>query len=446
MFIQNLLGTQLLPTSYREGNYRFNQPQTNYLKEEGGNGNRPSRAISRLYQFNKKYFLNVWVVLFLIAVFLNLYFFQPIEWTKFNTAFDTKDNTFFTSVIAFGVVFFLINDLVLYKWAFSLHISKASWLKRKIPKIEWLKLLSITFFIRSVTPFSIGSEPYVIFWLKKRGIPLRRASAIVSSLTVSWLIAQAIITWPSFITLQVKHNLVAPNDNSKYSWIVIAGLIVDIVSTIFVFTISYCKWVHYSFGLIRLRFNRIFKIKSSTALSKSELKHKHLDNKSFTKEFKRAFFNNTTIKVLFLFTVQNILNYSLYALLAISTKGGELSLQNFLNSFHIINISTTSNNFVPTPGSEGSIQFTIKKMNELVNPQPQPPPEPSGKPLEEVIFLWRWFQKYKPFLLSSSFLVIYFLVNKLLLLKRKIKEQHPYKQISQELVSWYNVSDSLVPS
>lgn len=357
--------------------------------------------------------------------------------------------------MVYGTVFFLINDVFLGKWAFSIYISRTRKLREKISKVEWLKLLSITFFIRSITPFSIGSEPYIIFWLRKRGISLRQASAIVSSLTVSWLLAQAIITWPSFITLQAQHNLVDPNKKElKYSWMVIAGLIVDIVSTLFVFTISYCKRVHYAFGLTRLKFNQIFKIKSSTALSKAELRHKYLDNKSFKKEFKRVFFNQTTIKILLLFTIQNILNYSLYALLAILIlEGDQQNFQSFLNSFHIINVSTTSNNFLPTPGSEGTIQLTITKMNSLVGQgtvtaQPAASTQNTAKEesLNKVIFLWRWFQKYKPFLCSVAFMTIYFLVFKcrLAFMNKKLKEVGPHRNISPELNAWYTVTDSLV--
>lgn len=357
--------------------------------------------------------------------------------------------------MVYGTVFFLINDVFLGKWAFSIYISRTRKLREKISKVEWLKLLSITFFIRSITPFSIGSEPYIIFWLRKRGISLRQASAIVSSLTVSWLLAQAIITWPSFITLQAQYNLVDPNKKElKYSWMVIAGLIVDIVSTLFVFTISYCKRVHYAFGLTRLKFNQIFKIKSSTALTKAELRHKYLDNKSFKKEFKRVFFNQTTIKILLLFTIQNILNYSLYALLAILIlEGDQQNFQSFLNSFHIINVSTTSNNFLPTPGSEGTIQLTINKMNSLVVQRAvtaQPAAENHNNAKEEslnkVIFLWRWFQKYKPFLCSVAFMTMYFLVFKcrLAFMNKKLKEVGPHRNISPELNAWYTVTDSLV--
>lgn len=432
----------------------FPQPELkgNYLRKKEKINSNPFKAFSKLYQLNKKYFLNIWGILFLITVFLNLYFLQPIDWNKFHSVFSRhkqKDNSAFTGVIVFGSLFFIINDLFLAKWAFSIYIPKNRKLQEKISKIEWLKLLSVTFFIRSITPFSIGSEPYIIFWLKKRGIPLRQASAIVSSLTISWFLAQGIITWPSFIALQLNHNLVSPkHTDSKYSWAIVIGLIVDVISTLFVFTISYCQWVHYAFGLIKLKLNYFFKFNNTIVLSKAELKHKYLDNKSFQRDFKRVFFNVTTIRALLVFTAQNLLNYVLYALLAVVI----IDNQDFINSFHIINISTTSNNFLPTPGSEGSIQFTIEKMNSLVNSGSRKIVEQqtndNSNSLKGVIFLWRWFQKYKPFLCSVAFLAIYFLVVKCRLAhsNKKLKEINRYKNISPELISWYTVNAPLIPT
>ncbi|RAO95359.1 hypothetical protein DNK47_00725 [Mycoplasma wenyonii] len=425
-------------------------PQPEPLRRKEKTNSNPLRAFSKLYQLNKKYFLNIWGILFLITVFLNLYFLQPIDWNKFHSVFfqnKQKGNSALTGVIVFGSLFFLINDLFLAKWAFSIYIPKNKRLKEKISKIEWLKLLSVTFFIRSITPFSIGSEPYIIFWLKKRGVSLRQSSAIVSSLTISWFLAQGIITWPSFIALQMNHNLVSPTRvDSKYSWAIVIGLIVDVVSTLFVFTISYCQWVHYAFGLIKLKLNYFFKFKNVVVLSKAELKHKYLDNKSFQRDFKRVFFNVTTIRALLVFTAQNLLNYALYALLAIVI----IDDQNFINSFHIINISTTSNNFLPTPGSEGSIQFTIEKMNSLVSPEvngvtAKTSNSDNSNSLKGVIFLWRWFQKYKPFLCSVAFLVVYFVVVKcrLAIFNKRLKEINRYKNISPELASWYTVNAPL---
>ncbi|CCE66927.1 lysylphosphatidylglycerol synthase domain-containing protein [Candidatus Mycoplasma haematominutum] len=394
----------------------------------------------RFYNFNKKYFINIWAILFLLTIFLNFYLFQPIKWSSFKAIFqkDYVTSTTFISVLIFGLSFFLINDLILAKLTFAGRIRTNT--NKKISVIEWIKLHSITFFIRSITPFSIGSEPYVIWWLKKQGVPLRQGSAIVSALTISWFIAQGVITWPSFISLHIQNSWTSTASELKYYWMIVVGLIVDAISSLFVFTISYCKRIHYLIALVKYKFSKFFNL--TVLLTIEELKRKYLENKSFKREFKRIFFDLTTLRTVTVFTIQNVLNYSLFALLANAIKGDN----HFLTHFDIINISTTSNNFVPTPGSEGSIQFTIEKMHSLTNnpltssSQTQTEGSSSENGTQEIIFLWRWFQKYQPLLLSSIFLSGYSFYK---VLKESVKKIYLKTTVSPISNALYSVNNFL---
>ncbi|AGX88865.1 lysylphosphatidylglycerol synthase domain-containing protein [Mycoplasma parvum] len=397
--------------------------------------------LKKAYKFNKKNLVKIWSCFFILFVILNILYIQPIEWSKFKLIFNEVNtkNKSFTAVFIFGILFFAINDIFLNKLSYSGRIFQKD---KKISFIEWLKLHSISFLIRSVTPFSIGSEPYIIWWLKKRGIPLRRGASIVSALTISWFLSQGIITWPSFIYLNLQGNWTKNQPDLKYYWMMVSGLLIDFISTAFVFSISYSKRVHYFFSITKYKFNALFRIPNTLTIF--DIKWKYLSNKKFKKNFIRTFFNIVTFRAIFVFTIQNILNYSLFALFSSSINN---NWSNFFNNFHIINISTTSNNFVPTPGSEGSIQFTIDKMNKLfsLNGGSQvengKTSENSNK-LNETIFLWRWSQKYQPLLLSSLFLFIYYLN---FWIKKRINKFHLKKSICPELTSWYTVTYSLTP-
>ncbi|CBZ40774.1 Predicted integral membrane protein [Mycoplasma suis KI3806] len=398
-------------------------------------------ALKKLYQLNKKYFVKIWACLFILAVFLNLFYLQPIKWEQFQTIFskDKTNSSTFIAVLVFGIFFFVINDIFLAKFSYSGRVPKIGKDGKEISALEWLKLHSISFLIRSVTPFSIGSEPYIIWWLKKRGIPLGRGASIVSSLTVSWFLAQGIITWPSFIYLHAQGNWTPNEAEHKYYWMMLLGLLVDFVSAVFVFSISYSKRVHYFFAMTKYKLNSFLKLGNSQTIC--DIKWKYINNKKFKKNFKRVFFNVVTFRSIIVFTIQNILNYSLFSLISAAMSG---NWDNFFNNFHIINISTTSNNFVPTPGSEGSIQFTINKMTALTSTAPANGEllQSNGSPdsLSESIFLWRWSQKYQPLLLSSLFLSSYYIY---FWIKSRIKQSRVKKDTYPELTSLYTVNDSL---
>ncbi|AFO52304.1 putative integral membrane protein [Candidatus Mycoplasma haematolamae str. Purdue] len=397
-------------------------------------------GIKRAYRFHQRYLAQIWAFLFLAVVFLNFFWLQPISWSTFSAIFKSEysKTAAFISVIVFGFLFFVIVEVVLGRLTYFGRINTFSRGEQKVSWYEWLKLLSVSFFIRSITPFSIGSEPYVIWWLRKRGIPLKQGSAIVSALTISWFIAQGVITWPSFIYLHIRGEWNTKENETSYYWMIAAGLIVDLISGAFVFTISYSKKVHYGFALIKYHWNNLFRIQN--LVTKEFLRQKYIENTAFKSNFKRVFFNITTVKTVLVLTAQNLLLYSLYALLvlAINSQSG---FKAFMDNFHIINISTTSNNFVPTPGSEGSIQFTIDKMHNLISKVQESQTQDNNGKNAEVIFLWRWFQKYQPVLLSVFFFVFIYIER---LVARRSNKHRPNKNIYPGSASLYTANDSLI--
>lgn len=59
---------------------------------------------------------------------------------------------------------------------------------------NWIIFCFITFLISSITPFAIGSEPYIIYWINKRGLSTKDAASIVASVMVLNPFVQVLIT------------------------------------------------------------------------------------------------------------------------------------------------------------------------------------------------------------------------------------------------------------
>ncbi len=266
-----------------------------------------------------------------------------------------KNNNFFLWV-------FLLLLFPLYNVCFNFIIY---WYKLKKRNIivewyNWFIFIGTSFFIKAITPFALGSEPYAIYWLTKRGLSAKEATAIVSSFTIVCPFIQILITWPSFFWLCSFYGVQAANANSKWIlcfWLTFAGLLVDITVTVFVSFMSFSKNFHYFFNLAINKVKKVFKLKFKT---KEEIKEEYIINQSF----KKIFINEIKdYKFMIFLVVLNIFwNFFYYSSMFYAMKlviGAEAGLS-FIDVFNYVNVGVTANNFIPIPGAEGTLQSLLQ--------------------------------------------------------------------------------------
>ncbi|MCV3728231.1 YbhN family protein [Ureaplasma miroungigenitalium] len=273
--------------------------------------------------------------------------------------------------------------------------------KVKLPFYHYLGLGFIIIFLSNITPFSIGSEPYVIYFINKYIFKnLKQASAfwLVNNTFVQ--VAQVLITWPSFfyIThqyLQNKHT--DSNFNFPYHyWLSLAGLLLDVVVTGLYFVLAFSKKIHIAFHRIVLFIKRLLKIQKQKPLNLNTNFYWYVHY-----YYKEAWLIFMGLLVGFVY------NFCLYALIFIvflcSSKTAP-SAYHFFNWYNITNVAVTATNFVPIPGSEGGIQFILKTLLQAYENRSNL----EQKNIDIIVFLWRFFSAYTGTLIGLGVFLIYF--------------------------------------
>ena len=306
--------------------------------------------------FTKKkiIFISIAFLIFTTFVILMSKFFFDI---KFDQIFNTISNSFQENSNFFLWLFLLFGFPVFNCWwrIWPYHVK----LKENNIYVEWYNWLIfcfITFLISSITPFAIGSEPYIIYWMSKKGLTTKEATSIVASVMVFNPFIQVLITWPSFFILSASYNDFKADPKWLTSfWLVFFGLMIDLIGTIFWFAISFSKRFHF---LINLIINKIKKILKMQYKSKEAIKEEFITNGSFKKKFIKQIKDYKFVTILIIGSL--ISNFYYYGLLIISFNF--IDPNNNLNPgllFNYINVATTANNFTPIPGAEGSLQAII---------------------------------------------------------------------------------------
>ncbi len=119
------------------------------------------------------------VVLLLIVVFASLFVFNidfgEIARLSGQSQSGGKEGFLIGLIVAYVYQWFW-NSFAIFYNARKYRVS-AKW-------YEWIVFGAIILFINGITPFSLGSEPYKVYWLTRHGINNRDALLIVSSVSV----------------------------------------------------------------------------------------------------------------------------------------------------------------------------------------------------------------------------------------------------------------------
>ncbi len=245
---------------------------------------------------------------------------------------------------------------------------------------EWMQMTFTIVLIVSITPSSIGSEPYIIYFLNKKIKDLKKTSAVVLASSLIGQVSAMVVTWPSFIWYCTKLTSLENIATNNFTfWFLIVGMIMDIVVLVSFLVLVFTKKTHYFFSLVFHKIKKLFKLKHK---SKEEIKKEIIEDGEFKNEVVTQLKDIKIVTLTFLnFVFYNIWYYlMMYFSFALIVGVNDI---NFWDIFNYTNIGTTANNFVPLPGSEGTLQIILKillsnsKINETI--------------INDSIFIWRFF-------------------------------------------------------
>lgn len=344
---------------------------------------------------NENYFTRKRIILFTFLTILILVFIVLFSKFVLDIDFNTLGKLVSSSIKNKESLlwFFLLFIFPIWSSFWRCYMFKIK-LKEDNIFVKWYDWLSFGFmgtFINSITPFAMGCEPYNIFWLKSKGVSLRRATIIVSSTFIFGSFSQILITWPSYFYITSLYPLLSYDIAWKTSfWLATAGLFIDLISIAFFWTLSYSRRVHCFINFILNWFKKKFKMKYKT---KDEIKNEFISNAVFKREFLNEL---KKIKHTIILLLGNLLwNIFYYISLFFSFKFLYTNTSiDFWQLFNYVNISVTANNFIPIPGAEGTLQLLLSvflnKSDVFTD----------SSSISSAIFIWRLFSSYIPTLIG----------------------------------------------
>lgn len=298
-------------------------------------------------------------------------------------------------IILYLIIIFLIFPIFRSFYFLSYYFLEIKKLNFKTSFFDLFSMSIIYIFIVSITPAAIGGEPYLIYWLRKKGLSVKQASALVLMNSTCAHLSGTIITLPSYFYIIFTYkNLVNVESWNIIFWFSTIGLIDEIIVFISFIILSFSVRLHYWISLIFNYFLKILKLKHKT---NKEL----IDQKSINTEFKKiliSYYKTKTIPI-YIFLSTFVYNFFLYSLMYISLCSiFDSNFFHFHEVFNFTNVATTANNFIPLPGSEGSLQYLLSLMLNLEI-------DVSNNYINESIFIWRSGSGYVNSLLGFIFII-----------------------------------------
>ncbi|WP_208894795.1 lysylphosphatidylglycerol synthase transmembrane domain-containing protein [Ureaplasma diversum] len=266
--------------------------------------------------------------------------------------------------------------------------------RNKVKTIKWYEWILYAFsllFLTASTPFSIGSEPFSVYFLTKHKVNhIRHNSAFLLACSTYYELGQLLITLPSlfYVSYNIHIFYTALNQPIPYFfWLAVVGTLVDMVIASLYFVLGYSSKVHLFINRVYNKIKKVLKLKYDTY---EQLLIKHKGGENFKRVYhyymRLPWLNITALLIGLGF------NFCFYSLTYISyllvSKDPALI---YFDMFNYTNISITATNFVPIPGSEGSVQYILKQFLTFNNPHQA---KINDQLINEVIFIWRMFSLY----------------------------------------------------
>ncbi|WP_027123679.1 lysylphosphatidylglycerol synthase transmembrane domain-containing protein [Mycoplasmoides pirum] len=338
------------------------------------------------------------VILLLIIVFTSIYLFN-IDFSQIvqlvnNNSLAGKEGFLIGLILAYIYQWFWNSFCIFY--SARKHYVKAKW-------YEWIIFGATIIFINGITPFSLGSEPYKVYWLSRHGLTSKESLLIVSSISIYWTITQIVLTWPSFIIISTRYNeIISQPQGTLAYWFSFGGMILDIIVFSSLVTVSISSKFHL---FLANQYNKIlhkFKLPySSKEELISEFREKAIFKKAYIAELKR--WDCVLIQLIGTSCMALMQYFSVYfAIQLLNVKGiSQLSVEDI---FNVSNVAISGNNFIPIPGAEGSIQIILSIFIQAFAGPTIVIDQTTKEQLNQAIFVWRSFLFYLPVITGLLFL------------------------------------------
>lgn len=329
--------------------------------------------------------LYFFIASFLVFVALTIVALVSILNIDFLTLFNNIGEQFRTSNLS--ALFFIIILAAPVFRTVQLALAYYFICKKKNIKVTFLETIWVALifiFIVSITPSSIGGEPFLIYWLRRKNLEVSEASAVVLLNSTGGQAMSLLVTWPSYIYLLTLYNSFIDTPNGQLIfWFSTVGMILDAIVMISFIITSTSSHMHYYISLVFNQFLKFFKFNYK---NKEEIRFQLRQNKSFRKLLATEYRNYWIVT--YIFVSNAAVHVILYTLMFVSI-GMVFDYQtiSFSDVYNFTNIATTANNFIPLPGSEGSLQLLLKAMLGWNN-------KIDSAHIDQGIFVWRFSWTY----------------------------------------------------
>ncbi|MGL5640457.1 MAG: lysylphosphatidylglycerol synthase transmembrane domain-containing protein [Mycoplasmoidaceae bacterium] len=275
-------------------------------------------------------------------------------------------------------------------WRYIMFYTRLRREKLNIKWYDWLFFIFISAFLNAVTPFSIGSEPYTLFWLKSQGLETRKSLILLASTNIIIFLSQVLVTWPSFFVVCSSYGIYGSVQEWSISfWLTFVGITFDFMTFLTIFLLTYSKRIHFILNKAYHWLRRKLKMSYKT---KEDIRIKYMQKAVFKKEFIEEMKDyKYYIFILIGNVIWNVLMYSsMYFSFKLSGINEEI---NFWDLFNYTNIAYTANNWVPSPGGEGTLQILLITFINGININVD---DLFKENVNNIIFIWRIFTFYLP--------------------------------------------------
>lgn len=278
------------------------------------------------------------------------------------------------------IVYWILKGLVLY------------YITKKIDKTftvkDGVKLMISTQLFHAITPFASGGQPWQIYVLKKRGVPVGESTNMVIEDFIAYQIALILL---GILAVILNHFLNIIPNTSHLRYLVLVGFAMNIIVIILLFVVAFSK--KWNKRIIDFTIKLLFKIKIVKDKEKMLKKSEEFIN-NFHGGAEILFSDKLNfIRIIFL----NFLALSFQYLVPFTLM---LGLGVFVNPIYVIMCSAyvmLIDSMIPTPGSTGGLEYGFMSFFKTFI---------KGSKLSAVMIVWRVITYYFGIIMGFIFLNI----------------------------------------
>lgn len=267
----------------------------------------------------------------------------------------------FAIVLVLLLCFYIFVRAFMNAYPFILRLKQA---KIKVKTFDLVIFSFFYSFILMISPSSLLTDPYAVFWLRTKNVSLHKASAITINNDFLSTIVSLILSWPSIIYMGVSGTLGSLLNNGfvgRFIFIfVFVGMAIDVVVLGFLFAFGFSKRIHM---FTSLTFNKIRKIFKMNYLTKSQIVEKYMKEAVMRQEFVWMIKDFKGSLIIFLVTLIGFFYMYMCIYLGMRMVNNDITCRiSFIHVFSAINVANSANKFIPSPSGQGTMEMCLIQM------------------------------------------------------------------------------------